>query len=220
MEVVEGLYYCHFLPTDHDKYHGEFINSVTVNQFNLLGKEIPMSTNKTLLSVLVSIVIVSFLFSACAANRPQWYLNPPESDDVIYGTGASERTESETLGKQVADANARTDLANTIQVSVQSMVRTFLQQSGTMEEVRSLQFSEVVSKNVVDVQLTGVRISRREEIGGRYFSLAEVTMDSVKNALLSAVRNAAAEYSELKAKQAFEDLNAEINRGNIPIVKD
>jgi len=179
-----------------------------------------MRSNKTLLSVLVSIIIVSFLFSACAANRPRWYLNPPESDEVIYGTGASEKTESQTLGKQVADANARTDLANTIQVSVQSMVRTFLQQSGTMEETRALQFSEVVSKNVVDVKLTGVRITRREEIDKVYYSLAEVSMNSVRNALLSAVRDAAAEYSELKAKQAFEDLNGEINRGNIPIVKE
>lgn len=221
MKVVEELCHCHFLPTDHDnKYQGKFTDIVTASQFNLLGKEIPMRTNKTLLNVLALIVIVSFLFSACAANRPQWYLNPPESDNVIYGTGASEKTESLTLGKQVADANARTDLASTIQVSVQSMVRTFLQQSGTMEEVRALQFSEAVSKNVVDVQLTGVRISRREEIGDIYYSLAEISMDSVKNALLTAVRNAAAEYSELKAKQAFEDLNKEINRGNIPIIKE
>ncbi len=179
-----------------------------------------MRINKTLPCVLATIVIVSFLFSACAANRPQWYLNPPESDDVIYGTGASERTESQTLGRQVADANARTDLASTIQVSVQSMVRTFLQQSGTMEQARALQFSEVVSKNVVDVKLTGVIISKRDEIDGIYYSLAEVSMDSVKNALLSAVRDAAAEYSELKAKQAFEDLNNEINRGNIPVIKE
>ena len=99
------------------------------------------------------------------------------------------------------------------------MVRTFLQQSGTMDNARTLQFSEAVSKNVVDVTLTGVRIVERDERDGVFYSLAEVSMDTMKNALLSAVRDAAAEYSELKAKQAFDDLNAEINKGNIPIVK-
>ncbi len=44
-------------------------------------------------------------------------------------------------------------------------------------------------------------------------------MDSVKNALLSAVRDAATEYSELKANQVFEDLNKEIKNGNIPVIK-
>jgi len=45
-------------------------------------------------------------------------------------------------------------------------------------------------------------------------------MDSVKKALASAVRDAAAEFSELKARQALDDLNKEIERGNIPIVKE
>ncbi len=178
-----------------------------------------MRNCKSMLNVVALIVAGVLLFSACGAKRPSWYLNPPESDDKIYGTGASEKTASQSLGKQVADANARTDLANTIQVSVQSMVRTFLQQSGTMEEARALQFSEAVGKNVVDVKLTGVRITQREEIGDVYYSLAEVSMDSVKNALLSAVRDAAAEYSELKARQAFEDLNKEIDKGNFPIIR-
>ncbi len=169
--------------------------------------------------VLSIFIIVSILVGACASNYPKWYMNPPDSKDKIYGTGASEKTQSIELGKQVADANARTALANTIQVSVQSMLRTYLQQSGTMEDARALQFSESVGKQVVDVKLTGVVISKREERGGRFYSLAEVSMDTVKKALSSAVRDAAAEFSELKAKQAFDDLNKEIDRGNIPIVK-
>ncbi len=183
-----------------------------------------------MVKVTCGIMIVAFgvamVFSACGSKNisggsvPGWYLNPPDSKDIIYGTGASEKTASIELGKQVADANARTDLANTIQVSVQAMVRTFLQQSGTLDTSRALQFSEAVSKNVVDVKLTGVRISKREEKGGRMFSLAEVSYDTMKNALLSAVRDAAAEMSEAKAKQAFQDLDKAVQGGReIPIIK-
>jgi hypothetical protein len=177
-----------------------------------------MRTVKTFAGILTIILAVSLIIG-CAAKRPNWYLNPPESKEKIYGTGASEKTASQTLGKQVADANARTDLANTIQVSVQAMVRTFLQQSGTMDKTRTLQFSESVSKQVVDVKLTGVVISKREEINGIYFSLAEVSFDSVKNALLSALQDAAAELSEAKAKEALGDLEKEVGKGNITIQK-
>lgn len=171
------------------------------------------------IGILVMLAVVTLIAVSCGAGRPGWYLNPPDSDDTFYGTGASERTQSQSLGKQVADANARTDLANSIQVSVQSMLRTFLQQSGDMETARALQFSEAVSKQVVDVKLTGVVISQREEVDGVFYSLAEVSMDSVKNALRSAVEDAAAEYSELKARQALDDLNEEIEQGRIPIVR-
>jgi hypothetical protein len=77
-----------------------------------------------------------------------------------------------------------------------------------------------VGKNVVDITLTGVRIERSEMQGGRYFSLAAVSYDSMKNALLSQVRDAAAQMAEQKAKQAFQDLEKEINSRKIPIVRE
>ena len=158
--------------------------------------------------------------NASKGDAPDWFLNPPKSETVIYGVGASEQTQSIQLAKQIADANARTDLAMKIQVSVQAMVRTFLQQSGTLDTTRSLQFAETVSKQVVDVKLTGVTINKSEVKGGRCFSQAEVSMDTMKNALLSAVRDAAADYSEVKARQALQDLEKEISsKPSIPIIE-
>ena len=178
-----------------------------------------MRNSKMLLVTVSLFVFATLMFGACGGKNikegglPKWYLNPPESKTIIYGTGASEKTASIELGKQVADANARTDLAATIQVSVQAMVRTFLQQSGTLEDSRALQFAESVSKNVVDIKLTGVKISDREVVDGRMYSLAQVSYDSMKNALLSAVRDAAAEMSEAKAKNAFQDLDKAVRAG-------
>jgi len=189
-------------------------------------KEVSMKKARVFAGVILAVVLATMMFNACGGkvNRgmvPKWYLNPPESKDVIYGTGASEKTASPELAKQVADTNARTALATTIQVSVQAMVRTFLQQSGNLEDARALQFAETVSKNVVDVKLTGVRISKREFKDGRCYSLAEVSYDSMKNALLSAVRDAAAQMAEQKAKDAFKDLEGAVNSGRqIPIVKE
>lgn len=176
--------------------------------------------------VFMTLIMAALVIGACGGKNidkgmaPDWYMNPPKAKDVIYGTGASEKTASLELGKQVADANARADLAQTIQVSVQGMVRTFLQQSGTLETSRALQFSESVGKNVYDVSLVGAKITKREAKSGQMFSLAELSMDTMRNSLLSAVRDAAAQMSEQKAKQAFEDLEKEIRAGReIPIIQ-
>jgi hypothetical protein len=175
-------------------------------------------------AVLMMTAAVALVFSACGpktvsrGDAPDWYLNPPTAKDKIYGTGASDPMASVEFAKKVADYNAQQALSQTIQVSIQSMLRTYLQQSGTMDNVRALQFAESVGKQVVNMTLTGVVITKRDIKGGKCFSLAELSMDTMKNALLNSARDAAAEYSELKAKSAFDALDKEINKGNIPIV--
>ncbi|MDP2983874.1 MAG: LPP20 family lipoprotein, partial [Candidatus Latescibacter sp.] len=162
-----------------------------------------MQMNRKIASILVLGIAVAFGLSACGPKNiskgdvPDWYLNPPQAKDKIYGTGASEKSAFLDLATQLSDAAATQSLMASIQVSVQSMLRNYLQQSGTLDNVRALQFSESVSKTVVSNTLSGVIITKRESREGRMFSLAELSKDSMKNALLSAARDAAAEYSEL-----------------------
>ncbi len=174
-----------------------------------------MSVNKTYFSMLAVVIVVSLLIGACAANMPPWIEEPPKSDDTIYGVGISEDIASMQLGRDVAIANARNALAGKIQVSVQSMIRTFLQQSGTMEESRALQFSESVGKQVVNVTLTGSDVYKTERRGDIWYACVEVSLESINNAIHTAARNAAAEFSELKAKSALEDLDKAIDKLNL-----
>ncbi len=174
-----------------------------------------MRNLKGVFGAVAVVIVVSLLFGACAVNMPKWYMNPPKSDDKIYGVGVSEKTKSIQLGRDVAVANARNAIAGKIQVSVQSMLRTFLQQSGTMRDSRALQFAESVSKQVANVTLIGSDTTRTEERGGRYFALVEISMKSINNAIHTASRNAAAEFSELKAKKALEDLDKAIDKLNL-----
>ncbi len=176
-----------------------------------------MRTN-TAIRGIAAIITLSFIVSACGSGMvskggvPDWFLNPPKAKDKIYGTGASEKTASIQLGKDVAVGNARNDLAGKIQITVQSMLRTFLQQSGTMEESRALQFSESVGKQVVNVTLSGVDITKVAVNDGRVYALVEISMDSIKKSIGAASRDAAAEYSELKAKSALDDLDKAIDK--------
>ncbi|MFC1552444.1 LPP20 family lipoprotein [Candidatus Latescibacterota bacterium] len=171
-----------------------------------------MSVNRNFSRLTVFVLGATLLFVACAGSMPRWYMNPPKANDKIFGVGVSEKTASIQLGRDVAVANARNDLAAKIQVNVQSMLRTFLQQSGNMEESRAITFSESVGKQVVNVMLTGSDVTRTEIRKGRYFAQVEISMDSIKNAISTAARNAAADYSELKAKSALEDLDKAIDK--------
>ncbi len=185
-----------------------------------------MRNRKQLLGVVSVIICAAFLFGACGAKDvsegmvPKWYLNPPDDEDKIYGTGASTKMQFVQAAVNIADTNARQAIAQTVQVSVQGMVRTFLQQSGTVDNTRALQFSESVGKLVFDESLAGSKIDKREIKDGRCYSLAVISLDTVRNSLLSAVRDAAAQMAEEKAKDAFKDLEKEINAGKeIPIIK-
>jgi hypothetical protein len=172
-------------------------------------------------SIFSLLVIIALLIGACGAKTvskgdvPDWYLNPPKSADKIYGTGASEQMASVQLAKTAADNLARAAIAQVIQSDVATMMRNYLQQSGTMEAARALQFTESVTKVVANVSLSGSIISKSEIKNGRCYSLAEISKDSINQALLNAVKDAAAEYSELKARKAFDDLNNEIKGGKL-----
>ena len=182
-----------------------------------------MGTKRTAVVVAVVFALVTVL-AGCGAktvskgDAPDWYLNPPQAKDKIYGVGASETMSSIDFARKVADSNAQQTLAQTLQVSVQSMLRTYLQQSGTMDNTRAIQFAESVSKQVTNMTLNGVVISKRDVRGGKCFSLAELSQDSLKSALLNASRDAAAQFAELKAQKAFDALEKEINKGEVPVV--
>jgi len=222
MEVAEFPRHYRNRPDDLDNNNeGHLLHRNVFHDLNVpsTNKGEKMRTNNTIRGI-AAIIILSFIVSACGSGTvskggvPDWFLNPPKAKDKIYGTGASEKTASIQLGKDVAVGNARNDLAGKIQVSVQSMLRTFLQQSGTMEESRALQFSESVGKQVVNVTLSGVDVSKIEVKDGRVYALVEISMDSIKKAIGTASRDAAAEFSELKAKSALEDLDKAINQMN------
>ena len=176
-------------------------------------------------AVVVVVFALSAVFAGCGAktvskgDAPDWYLNPPQEKGKIIGTGASEQMASIEFAKKVADANAQQALAQTIQVTVQSMLRTYLQQSGTMDNARAIQFAEAVGKQVVNQTLSGVVFPKRDIRGGKCFSLAELSMDAMRTALMNASRETAAQFAELKAKSAFDALDKEINKGDIPVVE-
>lgn len=146
---------------------------------------------------------------------PEWYLNPPKAEDVIYEAGDAAK-QSMALAKEAADARARDGISRVIEVKVSNMLKNFMQESGLGEEAEALEFTSSVSKQVANTVLRGCRISKREMKTERSlyhaYSLAEYNLNSLIQETLNEARKQKALYNEAKANLSFDDLEKEIDK--------
>lgn len=182
--------------------------------------------------ILAVLLSGALLFAGCASQQPkpeqpveqaqcipEWQINPPAAEDGVYGTGIA-KMQAASLSKKTADARARDEVTQSIQVKVQTMMKDFLQQSGIGEEAQALQFSQSVSKQISSQVLYGCKIVKRKVCpDGTWHSLALWPMNQaseLKNEIASQtkdlVKNEYALYNEFKAKNGFEELQKELDQ--------
>ena len=149
------------------------------------------------------------------SNIPDWYLNPPKSEDAILEAGDASK-HSMGLAKEAADARARDAIARAIEVKVNNLFKNFMQESGIGEEAEALEFTSSVSKQVTSNVLRGCKIAKREmkTEGNLYhaYSLARYDVNSLVKETLSAARRQKALYNEAKANLSFQELEKEIEK--------
>jgi hypothetical protein len=191
-------------------------------------------TNKGI-SVWVVLLSGLLLFAGCAAQKPkptppppppqpaqcipEWQVNPPSAEDGVYGAGLA-KMQMAALSKKTADARARDEVVQAIQVKVQTMMKDFMQQSGIGEQAQALQFSQSVSKQIASHVLYGCKIVKRKVCpDGTWHSLALWPMNQsaelkkeIADQTKSLVKNEYALYNEFKAKNGFEDLQKELDK--------
>ncbi|HIB73664.1 MAG TPA: hypothetical protein EYO50_07065 [Candidatus Marinimicrobia bacterium] len=145
---------------------------------------------------------------------PDFFLNPPTSEDAFYGVGTAKK-QNPSLAKKTATARARDEIAQAVEVKVNNMLRDFIQESGVGENAQALEFTESVSKQVSSQALTGSKIIKTEVAkDGTFYVLVEYALQNAVDASVSEARNQEALYNEFKARQGFEALEKELNSLN------
>jgi len=151
---------------------------------------------------------------ADTAEIPDWYLNPPQTQDAIHEAGDAAK-HSMGLAKEAADARARDGIARTIEIKVSTMFKNFMQESGVGQEAEALEFTSSVSKQVANNVLKGCKITKREmkREGELYhcYSLAKYDLNSLIQETKESARRQKALYNEAKANMAFDELEDEID---------
>ncbi len=170
-------------------------------------------------------VLAVFTLVGCAGSKqkvhddsgmPAFVLNPPIEPGKLYGTGIAKK-ENPQLAKDVADLNAKTEIAKILGQQIANLTKQFMQESG-VNAAEATEFSESVTKSVTNQNLIGCQIVKREFENGSMYSLAclNLTDPEVKKYVADAVTKSLAGkdalLSEFRAKQGFEDLDKELDK--------
>ncbi|MCH8326906.1 MAG: LPP20 family lipoprotein [Candidatus Marinimicrobia bacterium] len=143
-------------------------------------------------------------------DMPEWSLNRPVVEGMIFGVGQAKK-QNPSLAKTVAAQRAREEIASTVKVKVESLVKDFMQESGIGYNAKALEFTQSVSKGVTDATLTGAMIKEAFLArDGTYFVLMEYSLDNARRAAIESARQEEAAWSEINSDRGFEALEAEL----------
>lgn len=145
-------------------------------------------------------------------DMPEWSLNRPATEGIIHGVGQAKK-QNPSLAKKVAAQRARDEIAATVKIQVESLVKDFMQESGIGDNAKALEFTQSVSKGVTDATLTGAMIKETFLAkDGTYFVLMEYSLDDVRRHAIESARQEEAAWNEFRADQGFDALEAELDK--------
>lgn len=172
---------------------------------------------KTRLLILL-ITLISILSCKTAEmdikELPDFVLNPPISADLIYGVGFGNKS-TPSMSMKVAETNARLDIANQIETSIQASMTDYIQEAGVDDVSQTTSFIESITKQITDTTVNGATPIQRVAMddGGWWILMSydkAVLTKSFSNALDSFSNSEEALFAEFKATEALDRLNAEL----------
>lgn len=148
------------------------------------------------------------------SDLPDFVLNPPMATDAIYGVGYAKQS-TQAMSIKVAETNARADIANQIETTIQAAVTSYAQEAGVDDNTQTIKFAETITRQITDTTLSGATAKKRyiTKDGGVW-----VLMVYSKNALKQSFeetakefeRNEDAAFAEFKADQALKKLDYQL----------
>jgi hypothetical protein len=168
----------------------------------------------------VSLILACVLLIAGCGSAPQsggsdmpdFVLNPPTQDDVLYGIGSAKQA-TQQLSMTMADSRARQSVAFQLRTNVQAMITDYARQSGTMDENTALEFAEVVGRQLVNVELSGAKVVKREVMkDGTFWVLMSYGKPDAAQTAAKVIDSESAKYAEFKAKEALGLMDQQLSR--------
>lgn len=156
------------------------------------------------------------------AGLPDFYLNPPQAEDTLYGVGSADMASLDN-SRRMAVARAREDIAFQMNAAIEASITDYAQEAGADgNDPQVIEFVETVSRQVSDITLEGAttdEVAQGED--GAIFALVSYPKDGFQDAAAEAFsRNEDAAFAEFQADQALEQLDQNLeeqppNAGNI-----
>ncbi|OQY35658.1 MAG: hypothetical protein B6241_00255 [Spirochaetaceae bacterium 4572_59] len=172
------------------------------------------------LIIIGSLLMIFAMMAGCASTAsepeqrrdlPEWYLNPPVAEDVIYGLGQAKMS-TDSLSRDTAISRARTDIAKQVNTRVQNVMTDYAQQAGEGENAQFISMVETITKQISDVELKGAVTEKvYAAVDGNWYAMVSYPKTEITDAVEDIfVRNEEAAFAEFKSDQALKMLEESI----------
>ena len=182
----------------------------------------------------ISVAVFSILLSACGSDEvkqaapdcvfpdapnssaPGWICDQPVEGIEVSAVGVAEKSAAgHSFMKNMAATDARVQLAQSMKVHVQNMVKQYAETTGAADTETVDKVNTSVTKQITDETLIGTKIfkTRTSPNGDLYVLLgmdAAIAAQATENALKTSMGNDKALWQQFKAEKAQDELAADI----------
>lgn len=178
----------------------------------------------------VSAVTMALLLTACGSgdtkppvpdcvfpdtpgtSAPGWVCDEPVPGVEVSAVGVAEKSAAgHSFMKNMAATDARVQLAQSMKVHVQNMVKQYAETTGAADSETVDKVNTSVTKQITDESLVGTKIfkTRTSPNGALYVLLgmdASVAAAATENALKTSMNNDKAQWQQFKAQKGQDEL--------------
>ncbi len=147
---------------------------------------------------------------------PAWICDEPVEGVEVSAVGIAEKSQAgHSFMKNMAATDARVQLAQSMKVHVQNMVKQYAETTGAADAETVDKVNTSVTKQITDETLVGTKIykTRTSPNGALYVLLgmdASVTSQATQNAIKTSMNNDQALWQQFKAQKGQDELAAAI----------
>jgi len=153
---------------------------------------------------------------APAAVAPAWVCDGPVEGISVSAVGVAEKSAAgHSFMKNMAATDARVQMAQSLKVHVQNMVKQFAETTGAADAETVDKVNTSVTKQITDESLIGTKIvkTRTSPNGALYVLMVmdpSVAAMATENALKTSMNNDRALWQQFKAQKAQDELASSI----------
>ena len=148
---------------------------------------------------------------------PNWYMNIPSDDEIIYSSGTANAPDIQ-LAVDIAILSAKTVLADRINGKLDGMTKSFIAKIGSTDlDASVLTEIEKTTKNIIaSVDVSGYKVDESKIVkdGTQYRAYVLLAYDNEEatKIMMNRMKKDRMVYSRLRSTQAWKELEKEVNK--------
>ncbi len=149
-------------------------------------------------------------------GMPEWFLETPNDPSYLFAS-ATMTSRDLQMALTKSKTQAQRDLAEQLGTKLGALTKQFREEVGAQEDSELIESSTEAIKLVTQQTLNGARIDKKEVAAEgsiyRAYVLMSLPIGEANKALMEQIRANRRLYTEFKASKAFQELDAELEKG-------